>query len=108
MLGVYGALQLELEHLSVDNHLGTASSFYLTNPIDCDSTAYKSIKVDFWWESTGSWSASDDWWLLYYNGTMWQTVLDMHPGSNVNQYYHRIVFINESSYKFPTIRSLRY
>ena len=86
----------------VYNHLGTASSFYLTNPIDCDSTAYKSIKVDFWWESTGSWSASDDWWLLYYNGTTWQTVLDMHPGSNVNRSYHRIVFINESSYKFPT------
>ncbi len=92
----------------VYNHLGTDSSFYLTNPIDCDSTAYKSIKVDFWWEARGTWSASEDWWLLYYDGTTWQTILDVHPGSSVNQYYHKIVFINESSYLFPSTMKIKF
>jgi hypothetical protein len=90
------------------NHMGTSSSFSLTNGIDCDSTAYKSIKVDFWWESIGSWTSSDDWWLLYYNGTTWQTVLDMHPYTKLNVYNHQIVYINESSYTFPANMKIRF
>jgi len=90
---------------------GVASSFRLTNSIDMDTSAYKSLKVDFWWMWRGNtWSNGKDWWLQYYNGSAWKTVLTtVYPsGYSIGTWYHKIVFINESSYRFPTNMLVRF
>ena len=92
---------------------GNASSFYIKYPgIDIDTSKYTSLKIDFWWMWRGSdWTDStDDWWLSYYNGTTWQTVLDTdYPsGFSKNIWYHKIVYINETNYKFPTNMKIRF
>jgi len=95
----------------IRDNSGTASSFYLTNSIDVDTPAYKSIKVDFWWMWNGAgWTTAEDWWLQYYNGTTWNTVLDVNypSGYSKNVWYHKIVYINESNYKFPTNMKIRF
>ncbi|MCX6667763.1 MAG: type IV pilin [Euryarchaeota archaeon] len=91
---------------------GVASSFYLTNPIDVDTPKYTSLKIDFWWmwRGTGWTDSTDDWWLRYYNGTAWQTVLDTNypSGFSKDTWYHKIVYINETNYRFPTNMNLRF
>ena len=95
----------------VRDNSGTSSAFTLTNSIDVDTPAYKSLKVDFWWMWRGNgWANGEDWWLRYYNGTTWVTVLDINYPSTYTKsvWYHTIVYINESNYRFPTNMRLRF
>jgi hypothetical protein len=67
--------------------------------------------VDFWWMWNGAgWVTGEDWWLQYYNGTTWLTVLDTNyqSGYSKNVWYHKIVYINESNYRFPTNMKIRF
>ncbi len=94
----------------IRDNSGTASAITL-NTIDIDTPAYKSIKVDFWWMWRGNgWASGEDWWLLYYNGTAWVTILDRNYPSIYTKgvWYHTIVYINESNYRFPTNMRLRF
>jgi hypothetical protein len=94
----------------IRDNTGTASAFTL-NTIDIDTPAYKSLKVDFWWMWRGNgWATGEDWWLLYYNGSAWVTVLDVnYPGSYTKDvWYHILIYINESTYRFPTNMRLRF
>jgi hypothetical protein len=94
----------------IRDNSGTASAFTL-NTIDIDTPAYKSLKIDFWWMWRGNgWATGEDWWLLYYNGTAWVTVLDVNYPSSYTKgiWYHTIVYINESNYRFPTNMRLRF
>ncbi len=95
----------------VRDNSGTSSSFTLTNSIDVDTPAYKSLKVDFWWMWRGNgWADGEDWWLRYYNGTAWVTVLDINYPSTYTKsvWYHTVVYINESNYRFPVNMRLRF
>jgi hypothetical protein len=95
----------------IRDNSGTYSSFTLGDSIDLDTPAYKSLKVDFWWMWRGNgWANSEDWWLRYYNGTTWITVLNIiYPGTYTKSvWYHETVYINESNYKFPTNMRLRF
>lgn len=90
---------------------GTASSFKLTNSIDMDTPSYKSLKIDFWWMWNGNgWTTGKDFWILYYNGTAWVNVFTMaYPsGYSKGVWYHQLVYVNESTYKFPTTMRLRF
>jgi len=90
---------------------GIASSFQLRNGIDMDSSAYKSLKIDFWWMWNGNgWITGKDFWILYYNGTAWNNVFTMaYPsGHSKGIWYHQIIYINESDYTFPTNMRLRF
>jgi hypothetical protein len=94
----------------IRDNSGTSSAITL-NPIDIDTPAYKSIKVDFWWMWRGNgWASGEDWWLLYYNGTSWATILDTNYPSIYTKgvWYHSIVYINESNYRFSTNMRLRF
>ena len=95
----------------VRDNSGTSSAFTVANSIDVDTPAYKSLKVDFWWMWRGNgWANGEDWWLRYYNGTTWVTILDINYPSTYtkNVWYHTIVYINESNYRFPTNMRLRF
>lgn len=90
---------------------GVASSFRLTTPIDMDTPAYKSLKIDFWWMWRGNtWSTGKTWWLQYYNGTAWTNILTVtYPsGYATSTWYHSIVYVNESTYRFPTNMFIRF
>lgn len=95
----------------MQDNSGTASAITLTSSIDVDTPGYKSIKIDFWWMWRGSgWQTYEDWWLLYYNGTAWNTILDIdYPSSYAkDMWYHTIVYINKSDYRFPTNMRIRF
>jgi hypothetical protein len=94
----------------IRDNSGTASAITM-NPIDVDIPAYKSIKVDFWWMWRGNgWASGEDWWVLYYNGTSWNIILDTNYPSVYTKgvWYHTILYINESNYRFPTNMQLRF
>ena len=82
-----------------DNSGGTASMFYLTSTEDLATPGYNYLKVDFWFYANGM-EAGEDFWLQYDDGTGWVTVADYDAGDEfVNgQYYHEVVWINESVY----------
>ncbi len=83
----------------------------LTNGIDVDTPEYTSIKVDFWWMWRGDyWNPGEDWWVRYYDGGQWRTVLDRNypDGFSKNTWYHEIVYINESDYNFPSNMRIRF
>lgn len=88
---------------------GQYSSFYHTNYIDVSSLGYTSIKVDFWFiaDSMEDW---EDFWVRYYDGSDWITIADYDAGDEfVNgQFYHKIVWINETDYTFPTNMKIRF
>jgi hypothetical protein len=96
---------------NIQDNNGVASSFYLTNGIDVDTLGYTSIKVDFWWMWRGNgWSSGEDWFVEYYNGSTWNTVLDRdyQSGYSKDRWYHETVYINKSSYTFPTNMKIRF
>jgi len=91
----------------------SSSRCTLTNGIDVSTPEYTSIKVDFWWMWNGDgWGnyANEDWWVRYYDGTQWITVLDMdYPsGHPKDTWCHEIVYINETEYAFPTNMKIRF
>ena len=91
----------------------STSQCTLTNGIDVSTPEYTSIKVDFWWMWNGDgWgnNANEDWWVRYYDGTQWITVLDMdYPsGHPKDTWYHEIVYINETEYTFPTNMKIQF
>jgi hypothetical protein len=95
----------------VRDNSGTSSSFTLGSSIDLDTPGYKSLMVDFWWMWRGNgWYTPEDWWLRYYNGSAWITVLDMDYSASYTKgvWYHMIVYINESDYVFPAQMRLRF
>ena len=101
--GTYGAC--------IRDKSGIASSFRLTNSIDMDTTAYKSLKIDFWWMWNGNgWTTGKDFWILYYNGTTWINVFTMAYPSVYTKgvWYHQVVYVNESDYRFPSNMRLRF
>ncbi|MEM0492514.1 MAG: LamG-like jellyroll fold domain-containing protein [Candidatus Thermoplasmatota archaeon] len=95
----------------IRDNSGLASSFYLTNPIDVSTPGYISIKIDFWWMWRGTgWVNGEDWWVLYYDGSSWITVLDRdYPsGYQKDKWYHEVLYINKSNYNFPTNMKIRF
>ncbi|MBN1280423.1 MAG: hypothetical protein JXA00_02115, partial [Candidatus Thermoplasmatota archaeon] len=94
----------------LDNN-GVSSSFYLTNSIDLHTPEYKSLMVDFWWMwNDNGWSTGEDWWLQYYNGYSWETILDTNypSGYAKDVWHHTIVYINETEHTYPTNMRLRF
>jgi len=82
---------------------GDQSSFYYTSSIDVDTPGYECIRVDFWFYSNGL-ETGEDFFVEYYDGGSWQTAANYVAGTDfVNgDFYNKIVWINESSYNFPS------
>jgi hypothetical protein len=88
---------------------GDQSSFYHTSDIDIDTPGYECIKVDFWFYAVGM-SSGHDFFLEYYDGSIWKIIETYIADTDfVNgQFYHEIVWINESSYTFPVDMKLKF
>ena len=63
-----------------------------------------------WNDYFGGWTSGEDWWLRYYDGNAWSTVLDRNYPSGYleNTWYHEIVYINETGYDFPNNMKIRF
>lgn len=93
----------------IQDNSGGSSSFYHTNGIDVATPGYTSLKVDFWFRAK-SMEYNEDFWVRFYDGNQWRTVADYDRGDEfVNgQFYHEIVWINETDYTFPTNMKIRF
>lgn len=93
----------------IQDNSGVDSSFYHTSGIDVDTAGYNSIKVDFWFYAV-SMGPSHDFWIQYFDGTDWNTVADYDQGDEFvnDQFYHEIVWINETDYNFPSDMKIRF
>ena len=88
----------------------TASScFYHTSGIDVDTPGYTSIKVDFWFYADGN-EPGEGFWVQYFDGSIWNIVAAYAEGVEfVNgQFYHEIVWINETGYTFPSNMQIKF
>jgi len=88
---------------------GTSSSFSHTNGINVHSPDYNQIKVTFWFIASGV-DAGESLLVQYFDGSAYQTVQSYTNGTNIvnDQFYRKTVYINESSYNFPTNMKLRF
>ena len=94
---------------NIQDKNGVESSFYHTNGINVNTPGYTSIMVDFWFIAN-SMEPSEDFWVMYYDGSQWRTVADYDSGDEfVNgQFYHEIVWINKTDYTFPSNMKIRF
>lgn len=81
-------------------------SFWLTNSLNLTNSHYQQIIVDFWYYAKGC-GGSDKFYLQYYNGTAWQTVLTRPYTSNL-AWYHIISDINRTNYNFPNNAKIKF
>lgn len=93
----------------IEDNSGDISSFYYTSGVDVDSPGYTNIRVDFWFIAN-SMEWGEDFWVKYWDGSSWNIVGDFDSGDEfVNgQFYHEIVWINETSYTFPSDMKIRF
>jgi len=93
----------------IQDNSGPSSSFSYINGVDVDSPGYISIKVDFWFIAH-SMEYNEDFWVIYYDGNQWHTVADYDSGDEFvnDQFYHEIVWINETDYTFPPNMKIRF
>jgi hypothetical protein len=111
-----------LKAAQISNSNVPQSTFFLTNPIDIDTPGYNSLRIEFWFNSD-QFSENQNWFLDYYNGTTWQTRREYRamtgsfaPEKNTNSlfkcanylFFHDVVWINESTYRFPTNMNIRF
>ena len=101
-------------------HLGTkaadieannidVSAFWHTSGIDVATPNYTQIRADFWYYPV-SMETSEKFMVMYYDGTTWQTIKQYISGTDfVNDtFYHGIVYINETTYTFPTNMKIKF
>jgi serine protease AprX len=93
----------------IQDNSGAASSFYHTNGIDVNAADYTQIKVEFWFRAV-SMESGEDFWVQYYDGSTWHTVASYARGTDFanNVFYNETVYIDESSYTFPTNMRIRF
>jgi len=67
------------------------------------------IKVDFWLRAVGM-ETGEDFWVMYYDGTTWQNIRQYVSATDFsnNNFYHGIVYINESDFTFPTDMKIKF
>jgi PKD repeat protein len=94
----------------IQDNSGVASSFYLTNGIDVHSAGYIQLDVDFDYIGISMDNTSEDFWVQYFDGSVWHTVATFAQGIDFNNgsFYSETVTIFESAYTFPTDMKLRF
>jgi hypothetical protein len=103
-----GTKAADIESVNAD-----VSSFWHTTAINVDTPGYKQIKVDFWYMPV-SMETGEDFWVMYYDGTTWQTIKQYISGTDFsnNAFYHAILVIKEGAgagfYTFPTTMKIKF
>lgn len=95
--------------VEISDNSGDPSSFYYSDSIDVHNPGDECIKVDFWFYAVGM-GSGHDFFVEYYDGTDWQQVATYVQGIDfVNgQFYHEIVWINETDYNFPIDMKIKF
>jgi len=95
--------------LDIQDNSAVPSSFYHTNGVDVHTPGYVQIDVEFEFYAV-SMESKEDFWVQYFNGTTWYTVVKYVRGTNFNNtiFYRANVSILESSYTFPTGMKIRF
>ena len=95
--------------VEISDNSGDPSSFYYTDGLDVNNPGYKCIKVDFWFYAVGM-GSGHDFFVEYYDGTDWNQVAIYVQGIDFNngQFYHEIVWINETDYSFPIDMKIKF
>jgi len=94
---------------NVQDNSGVYSSFYHSSGIDVDTPGYTSIKIDFWFYAY-SMEEREDFFVNYYDGSNWIRIGDYDSGKDFEnyQFYHEIIWINETDYNFPNNMRLQF
>lgn len=94
---------------NIQDNSGNSSSFYTSNGIDVDAPGYVELKVEFWFKAV-SMENGEDFWVQYWDGSMWHTVAAYARGTDFNNdtFYSVELIIPESSYTFPSDMKLRF
>jgi len=94
---------------NIQDNSGDASAFWHTNGIDVHNPGYTQIKVDFWFYPR-SMESGEDFWVLYFDGSQWRNVATYVSGTDFinDDFYHKEVYINESTYTFPTNMKIKF
>jgi FlaG/FlaF family flagellin (archaellin) len=93
----------------IQDDSGDASSFYYTYGIDVDTPGYTCITIGFWFKCHGL-KDGQDFFVEYYDGAIWQAVASFVAGTDFvnDQFYYEIVWINETSYTFPSDMKIKF
>ncbi len=91
----------------IQDNSGVASSFYHT--LGYDVSGYIELEVEFWFYAV-SMESGEDFWVQYYDGTSWHTVVTYARGTdfNNNTFYNKVIPISSSQYNFPANAQLRF
>ncbi len=91
----------------IQDNSGTASSFYHTGTYNV--TAYNTLQVEFYFRAE-SMESGENFWVQYFNGTVWQTVANYVSGTSFNNgtFYIATVTLPRSTYTFPTNARIRF
>jgi len=94
----------------IQDDRGDNSSFYHTSGIDVSAAGYTQVKVDFWYYPVSFDNANEDFWVLYYDGSSWKTVLDFDYSIDFSNdsFYHGAVYIHEDDYTFPSDMKIKF
>jgi hypothetical protein len=96
--------------VNIQDNSGTGSSFSSTTGIDTDTPGYTQIEIDFWFKAISMDNSKEDFQVEYFDGTTWHTVANYAVGVDFenNEFYHKQVYIDESSYNFPLNMKIRF
>ena len=91
----------------IQDNSGTASAF--THTLTYNVSGYTTQEITFFFRAE-SMENGEDFWVRYYNGSVWQTVATYVAGTNfVNgTFYSATVTLPKASYTFPTNARLRF
>ena len=96
--------------VNIQDNSGTQSSFVYTSSIDTDTPGFTQIEIDFWFKAISMDNSQEDFQVQYYDGSTWRTVATYAAEADFdnNVFYNKKVFIDESSYTFPTDMKIRF
>lgn len=90
---------------------GINSSFALTNGIAGKTNRYSQLRIDFWFKNQ-SMDLLDNFWVKYWDGAHWRLAANYRSGEHFEfkntSYYHKIVFINDTTFPFHDNMKIRF
>jgi len=86
-----------------------ASSFFYTNVRDVDAPGYTSIKIDLWFNTSG-FGNGHAFIVKYWTGSTYAEIERLNYPTDFlnNQPYHKIIWINESEFAFPSDMKIKF
>jgi hypothetical protein len=96
--------------VNIQDNSGTESSFAYTRGMDTDTPGFRQIEIDFWFKAISMDNSQENFLVQYYDGSTWHTVATyaVEADFDNNVFYNKKIYIDESSYTFPTDMKIRF